>query len=308
MRWPNLWSAPSSHHPAGNKDPKGTENDLSPGEVLDNLPSESSSIAPSRSRSAPPPSSPVQPINWSALLTPSPWQILTSPENLVPTLLLTSTCLAFYTFYRSYLRRIPAAGNISPGFFRKRSVVGRVTSVGDGDNFRIFHTPGGRLAGWGWLPWRKVPTEKKELKGKTIHVRLAGVDAPELAHFGRPSQPYSQDALDWLRKYVLNRRVRAYVYKRDQYDRVVATVYVWRGFLRRDVGLQMLRAGLATVYEAKSGAEFGVGLEEKYRKAEWWAKLMKKGMWAAKGKHFESPREYKTRHGTEAPAEHTQGK
>ncbi len=64
--------------------------------------------------------------------------------------------------------------------------------------------------------------------------------------------------------YVLNRRIRAYVYKRDQYDRIVATVYVWKGLLRRDVGLQMLRAGLATVYEAKSGAEFGVGLEEKW--------------------------------------------
>lgn len=99
--------------------------------------------------------------------------------------------------------------------------------------------------------------------------------------------------------------MRAYVYKRDQYDRVVATAYVWKGLLRRDVGLQMLRAGLATVYEAKSGAEFGVGLEEKYRKAEWWAKLRRKGMWAGKSKDFESPRKYKTKYGSETPVDPT---
>jgi endonuclease YncB( thermonuclease family) len=127
-----------------------------------------------------------------------------------------------------------------------------------------------------------------------IHVRLAGVDAPELAHFGRPAQPLSNDALTWLRNYILQRRVRAYIYKRDQYDRVVATVYVRRGLIRRDVGLQMLKQGLATVYEAKSGAEFGT-LEHRYRRAEWWAKKKGKGMWAAKKADFESPRAYKTR-------------
>jgi endonuclease YncB( thermonuclease family) len=93
------------------------------------------------------------------------------------------------------------------------------------------------------------------------------------------------------------------VYKTDQYQRVVATVYVRKGLLRQDIGLQMLRAGLATVYEAKSGAEFGEGLEEKYRKAEWWAKMKRKGMWAGKRKDFESPREYKNRYSNGAPIE-----
>jgi endonuclease YncB( thermonuclease family) len=95
--------------------------------------------------------------------------------------------------------------------------------------------------------------------------------------------------------------VRAYVYKLDQYSRVVATVYVRKGILRRDIGLQMLRAGWATVYEANTGAEFGEGLEEKYRKAEWWAQMKRKGMWAGDKKDFESPREYKTRHGSGSP-------
>lgn len=56
----------------------------------------------------------------------------------------------------------------------------------------------------------------------------------------------------------------------------------------------MLRMGLATVYEAKSGAEFG-DLEGKYRKAESWAKLKRKGMWGGRKKDYESPRDYKSR-------------
>ncbi|KAF7503874.1 hypothetical protein GJ744_003071 [Endocarpon pusillum] len=299
MRWPSLWASYPSQQDEANKK-LGTNTSQTPGEALDSF------LSTSKSASTSPPSR--KSADWSSLITTTSSQLFFARENILPTAVLTGTCLALYAFYRSYLRRIPVAGNISPGFFRKRSLVGRVTSVGDGDNFRVFHTPGGRLAGWGWLPWRRVPNEKKELKNKTIHIRLAGVDAPELAHFGRPAQPFSQEALTWLTDYVLNRRIRAYVYKRDQYDRVVATVYIWKGLLRRDVGLQMLRAGLATVYEAKSGAEFGVGLEEKYRKAEWWAKLRKKGMWVVAKKNFESPREYKTRHGSETTVEAAKGK
>lgn len=130
-----------------------------------------------------------------------------------------------------------------------------------------------------------------------IHVRLAGIDAPELAHFGRPAQPYGQEALEWLTSYIMGKRVRVYLYKADQYSRVVGSAYVWKGLWRRDVSIQMLKAGLATVYEAKSGVEFGRGDEQKYRKAEWWAKMKRKGMWTGKNKDFESPRDYKSRHG-----------
>jgi|TARA_R110002003_G_scaffold589_3_gene20575 endonuclease YncB( thermonuclease family) len=86
---------------------------------------------------------------------------------------------------------------------------------------------------------------------------------------------------------------------------VVAQVYVRRRLFRQDVGLEMLKAGLATVYEAKSGAEFGTS-EEKYRAAEEKAKAQRVGMWAkptllqrlggGSTKAPESPREYKARH------------
>lgn len=138
---------------------------------------------------------------------------------------------------------------------------------------------------------------------------MAGVDAPELPHFGRPVQPYATEAHDWLTSYLLDRRVRAYIHRPDQYQRVVATVYVRRlldfpPLRRRDVSYEMLRRGLATVYEAKTGVEFGgESHERKYREAEKQAKARGKGLWQNfwrhGGNHFESPREYKTRMGQE---------
>jgi endonuclease YncB( thermonuclease family) len=69
---------------------------------------------------------------------------------------------------------------------------------------------------------------------------------------------------------------------------------VRRGLLRRNVGLEMLKAGMATVYEAKSGAEFG-DLEDKYRRVEAQARSRKRGIWSGNQKDFESPRDYKNR-------------
>jgi endonuclease YncB( thermonuclease family) len=92
----------------------------------------------------------------------------------------------------------------------------------------------------------------------------------------------------------------------------VATVYVRRPpfFLRRhDVGLEMLRRGLAVAYEGKMGAEFGgPEMEEKYRAAVAMAKEKKKGMWAAKGATKESPMEYKRRMKSLEKAAGTDGK
>lgn len=72
----------------------------------------------------------------------------------------------------------------------------------------------------------------------------------------------------------------------------------------------MLRQGLATVYEAKTGVEFGgAKLEQQYRKAEAWAKSKHKGLWKAakskKSSDWESPREFKSRMATEEQERNT---
>lgn len=105
-------------------------------------------------------------VSWTESLNATDWQHYKDPINWIPTVLATTTALVSIRIYRSHLRRIPGATHVLPNFFRKRSLFGHVTSVGDGDNFHLFHTPGGRLAGWGWL--RRVPDKKAVLRGKTV--------------------------------------------------------------------------------------------------------------------------------------------
>lgn len=93
---------------------------------------------------------------------------LTDPATIGTSLALTASTVAFLRFYKSYLRRIPTVNHIKPDYFRRRTLFGQVTSVGDADNFRLFHTPGGRLAGWGWLPWKKVPSTREGLANNTV--------------------------------------------------------------------------------------------------------------------------------------------
>ncbi|KAK4498638.1 hypothetical protein PRZ48_009148 [Zasmidium cellare] len=213
----------------------------------------------------------------------------------------TGTALGLIRVYKSHLRRIPTVDHLKPNHFRNRSLYGYVTRVGDGDNFHFFHTPGGKWTGWGWM---RAVGKGKELKGKTWHVRLAGIDAPEMAHFGRPEQPFGKEALEWLKGSVLHKYVRVRPWRRDQYDRVVCTVYKRKWLVgKTDVGLEMIKRGLATVYEAKFGSEFG-GKKEVYKQAEEEAKRRKIGMWQKPGllgklmgkkESSETPREYKTR-------------
>lgn len=152
MPWPNLWSSST-------KDDRKDEQSLaSKAATVLNSSSESVGHASDSTQQNPPNAS------SSPIL-----RTFTEPQTIVAAAVLTAASLGLYRFYRSYLRRIPQATGIAPGFLRKRSIVGKVTSVGDGDNFRIYHTPGGRLAGWGWFPGRRVPTDKKELKDQTVY-------------------------------------------------------------------------------------------------------------------------------------------
>ena len=107
-------------------------------------------------------------VSWTNALNATDWKHYTDPQTVIPTVVLTGSALFLTRLYRSYLRRIPQAASIQPAFWRKRSLFGEVTSVGDGDNFRLFHTPGGRLAGWDWMPGRRIPVKREDLKDRTV--------------------------------------------------------------------------------------------------------------------------------------------
>lgn len=106
---------------------------------------------------------------WVEKLKSTDWpSTFTDPRTLGSSIVLTASTVAALRLYKSYLRRIPSVNHIKPDSFRRRSLFGQVTSVGDADNFRLFHTPGGRIAGWGWLPWKTVPTKKEQLANNTV--------------------------------------------------------------------------------------------------------------------------------------------
>ncbi|EGV61649.1 putative endonuclease lcl3 [Yamadazyma tenuis] len=211
------------------------------------------------------------------------------PKVLLLSAGITTSVIFGYRFYKRYLRRIRTYLDLTPDILDNHiQLYGRVTRVGDGDNFRFYHTPGGVLAGWGWL--RHVPTARSALKDETLMIRLSGIDAPERSHWGKPAQPLSEEALEWLKSYVNGRNVVITPYSIDQYKRVVARAQVWQWTGRKDVSAQMIKEGLAVVYESKVGAEFGI-YEGWYRSLEAKAKKLKKGVWGLR--KFQSPGAFK---------------
>jgi len=104
----------------------------------------------------------------------TPWnEILSKPRkplevlgDWAPVCLAAVGSVGSFVLYQHYLKRFPGAANVQENFFRRRTLFGRVTSVGDGDGFHLYHTPGGKLAGWGWL--RKIPQARADLKGNTV--------------------------------------------------------------------------------------------------------------------------------------------
>ncbi|EPQ49870.1 nuclease [Gloeophyllum trabeum ATCC 11539] len=255
--------------------------------------SSSSSPSPLPERTTPQPSPSPEPAS-----SPSPSSV---PAPLAFALGALSSTLAALAYAR-YFRRLPTGEWVTPDVFaRRRWIAGVVTSVGDADNFRLYHTPG---AGWRWaLKFRRVPTASKDLRNQTIHIRMAGIDAPEAAHFGRPAQPYAAEALAWLKAKLEGRRVYCQLVRRDQYGRIVAHVVLPPRLLplsrARPVQLEMLAAGWVTTYE-QAGAEYGHwGLAE-FKRVEAEARAARRGIWKT-GALAETPAEYKRRYASSPP-------
>ncbi|KAJ2801675.1 putative endonuclease lcl3 [Coemansia furcata] len=195
-----------------------------------------------------------------------------------------SSLLAFGV-YRMFSRYQTSADISERAIKAQERFHGYVIDVSDGDTLRVYHTPF-----WRWFG--AVPEKKRGLTKYTISVRLSAVDAPEVAHFGKPAQPLSAEAKEHLARQVLGKRVSVKPLARDQYGRLVASV-TYRRVLgpRRDAAHEMLRAGLATIYRG-GNAQYD-GQLPRLEALEAAAKRAKKGIWGLKG--FESPADYKRR-------------
>lgn len=107
-----------------------------------------------------------KPISWADSLGNHESDHFAAAKEWAPMIAFSLAGLGALQLYANYLRRIPGAAFVRPSFFHNRSLFGKVTSVGDGDGLNMFHTPGGRATGWGWL--RSVPSTRKELKDRTV--------------------------------------------------------------------------------------------------------------------------------------------
>ena len=106
------------------------------------------------------------------------------------------------------------------------------------------------------------------------HIRLIGINTPEMNYDTGTPEPYAKKAKRFLEKRVLNKKIGIKYGrdKKDRYKRVLAHIFLLDG---TNLQYQLLKAGLA----------FNISIppnlwqHECYKKAENQAKLQKKGIW-----------------------------
>lgn len=231
-------------------------------------------------------------------LTPATREILVDLSNLSESQKIFVGVLATASFaigfragrgFANPWRRFAAVRDIPSSYFGETApfLRGRVLSVSDGDTVRFRHTPSRFLQ-------RSTLAEGEKLSEVALPIRICTIDTPETAKFGKPGQPYGEEAKEYLSNLVQDKIVHCQLLQADQYGRAVAQVKVgpvW--FWQNYVDEKMLQAGLAEVYTG-SGAVYGRKGKDAYLAMMETAKAKKKGMWK-QGDQRETAAEYKAR-------------
>ena len=126
------------------------------------------------------------------------------------------------------------------------AVRGKVVGISDGDTIKVLVA--GRVL---------------------IKVRVSWIDAPEMR------QAFGYRAKQAMSELVFGKNVELRAHTIDLYGRVVAQVFV-NG---KDAGLEMLRLGLAWVFE-RYITEASAGIQASYRQAQEEAQARRSGLWA----------------------------
>lgn len=127
---------------------------------------------------------------------------------------------------------------------------GRVVSVSDGDTVRFLHVPNRIFYS------TQLGTNEK-LSEVALPIRICTIDTPETAKFGKPGQPFGEEAKQHLQSMVEHKIVHLRLLTKDQYGRGVAELQTgpfWP-FVKY-VDQEMLKVGLAEVYQG-GGAVYG---------------------------------------------------
>lgn len=144
---------------------------------------------------------------------------------------------------------------------------------------------------------RETATVTRVVDGDTVwladgrHVRLLGINAPELAHEGRPEEPLAREAQERLAALIGNQPITLSPGREphDHYGRLLARVRLADG---RDAGTELLRAGLAVAIAIPPNLA-GLGAHEQ---AEAEARRAGRGIWS---RPYFRPRTAANLHGDE---------
>lgn len=149
-----------------------------------------------------------------------------------------------------------------------------VTNVGDGDGFKGIHAP--------WFRSKKIFDEKGKVKKSlpTLSFRLAGVDAPEVAAFEKPAQPFAKESKEFLRHLIVYKMVNVKVLGKDMYGRLLCMVFLKSWFRSKNINSMMVKTGLACVFTGKC-AVYG-GRKAEFQALEKEAQKKRLGMWSQK--------------------------
>ena len=136
----------------------------------------------------------------------------------------------------------------------------------------------------------QLPLVTITFNGHDIDIKdwLAGIDAPETfkKKWG-PEQPYRDEAKKYLTGLVLNMVVDIKGYGFWAYNHILGVIFLgWR-----NVNLEMVKQGLATVYRGSQPCGFDV---TPYREAETEARKAGRGIWS-RGEKYVSPKKWRER-------------
>jgi len=124
--------------------------------------------------------------------------------------------------------------------------------------------------------------------GLTLMVRLVGIDAPETGGGKQTPQPFSRKAKEAFFRMISHTPFTMKSYGTGGYNRVLAELFAGG----RNINLELLRQGLAEVYQGKMQA----GLDkEAYLAAQKEARQHRRGIWSL-GNAYESPRLWRKKH------------
>lgn len=133
-------------------------------------------------------------------------------------------------------------------------------------------------------------TIKAEWYDIKIKVSLVGIDSPEKSKEKKaPGQPFSQKAKEYLSGLVLNKTVDIKDYGLGPSNKVLGVIYLDR----KNINLEMVKAGLAEVYRGIAPHRFNL---LQYWQAEKEARDDMRGMWSLGDKYI-SPKVWRKTHG-----------